>query len=120
MPLGHLFGFRSPDGLVAPTPSSRNEDGPDDDEHRHRGGWCSFPRLGGVADVQGQVPQIAGLYEVLAAIQPSPVVDSTGILGRTRDESMVARLAPILRKAGFTRVETVTARYRSFAFIRAR
>ena len=110
LPLGHLFGFRSPDGLVAPTPSSRNEDGPDDAEHRHRGGWCSFPRLGGGADVQGQVPQIAGLYEVLAAIQPSPVVELNRDPRPHAGREHGGQTAPILRKAGFTRTRARSRR----------
>ncbi len=119
MPLGHLFGFRAPDGLVAPTPSSRNEDGPDDDNIVTAAAGAPSPALVAEPTFRDRCRR-SGLYGVLAAIQPSPVVELNRDPRPHAGREMVARLAPILRKAGFTRVETVAARYRSFAFIRAR
>ena len=42
------------------------------------------------------------------------------ILGRSRGESMVEKLTPMLRNAGFGDIENVASRYKNFAFIRAR
>jgi demethylmenaquinone methyltransferase/2-methoxy-6-polyprenyl-1,4-benzoquinol methylase/phosphoethanolamine N-methyltransferase len=55
-----------------------------------------------------------------AAHSHSPLGHLLSILGHSRGESMVDKLAPMLRDAGFSDVEGVPTRHKNFAFIRAR
>jgi len=56
----------------------------------------------------------------LAVPTHSPLGHLRSILGHARGESTVATLTPMLKDAGFDKVETITTRHRNFAFIRAR
>jgi demethylmenaquinone methyltransferase/2-methoxy-6-polyprenyl-1,4-benzoquinol methylase/phosphoethanolamine N-methyltransferase len=55
-----------------------------------------------------------------AAHSHSPLGHLLSILGRSRGESMVDKLRPILKDAGFSEVEDIPTRHKNFAFIRAR
>ena len=56
----------------------------------------------------------------LAAESHSPLGHLLSIVGLARGESMVDKLAPMMRDAGFEHVETIATRYKKFAFIRGR
>src|SRR5919199_5639639 len=55
-----------------------------------------------------------------AAHSHSPLGHLLSILGRSRGESMVDKLMPMLKDAGFSDVEDIPTRHKNFAFIRAR
>ncbi|MBI4300214.1 MAG: methyltransferase domain-containing protein [Chloroflexi bacterium] len=55
-----------------------------------------------------------------AALSHSPLGHLLSILGHSRGESMVGRLTPMLKDAGFSDVEGIPTRHKNFAFIRAR
>ncbi|HEY8490121.1 MAG TPA: methyltransferase domain-containing protein, partial [Dehalococcoidia bacterium] len=55
-----------------------------------------------------------------AAYNHSPLGHLLSILGRSRGESTVDTLTPMLKDAGFSDVEAVPTRHTNFAFIRAR
>ena len=50
----------------------------------------------------------------------SPLGHLLLFFGQSRGESMVDRLTPMLKEAGFTEVEAIPTRHKIFAFIRAR
>ncbi len=50
----------------------------------------------------------------------SPLGHLLAIFGHSRGESMVDKLMPMLRDAGFSDVESIPTRHKNFAFIRAR
>lgn len=56
----------------------------------------------------------------LATESYSPLGHLLSIVGLARGESMVDKLAPMMRDAGFEHVETIATRYKKFAFIRGR
>ena len=49
-----------------------------------------------------------------------PVGHVLSVFGHARGESMVEKLTPMLKEAGFEEVETLPTRHKNFAFIRAR
>lgn len=55
-----------------------------------------------------------------AAHSHSPLGHLLSIFGHSRGESMVDKLTPLLRDAGFSDVEVTPTRHKNFAFIRAR
>ena len=55
-----------------------------------------------------------------AAHSHSAVGHLLSILGHSRGESMVDKLTPMLKDAGFSDVEGIPTRHKNFAFIRAR
>jgi demethylmenaquinone methyltransferase/2-methoxy-6-polyprenyl-1,4-benzoquinol methylase/phosphoethanolamine N-methyltransferase len=55
-----------------------------------------------------------------AAHSHSPLGHLLSIFGHSRGESMVGRLMPMLKDAGFNEVEGIPTRHKNFAFIRAR
>lgn len=55
-----------------------------------------------------------------AAQSHSPLGHLLSIFGHSRGESMVDRVTPMLKAAGFGEVEAIPTRHRNFAFIRAR
>jgi ubiquinone/menaquinone biosynthesis C-methylase UbiE len=55
-----------------------------------------------------------------AAHSHSPLGHLLSIFGHSRGESMVDKLMPMLKDAGFSDVEGIPTRYKNFAFIRAR
>src|ERR671930_1380154 len=55
-----------------------------------------------------------------AAHSPSPLGHLLSIFGHSRGESMVDKLMPMLKDAGFRDVEAIPTRHKNFAFIRAR
>jgi demethylmenaquinone methyltransferase/2-methoxy-6-polyprenyl-1,4-benzoquinol methylase/phosphoethanolamine N-methyltransferase len=54
-----------------------------------------------------------------AAHSHSPLGHLLPIFGHSRGESMVDKLAPMLKDAGFSEVEGIPTRHKNFAFIRA-
>lgn len=54
----------------------------------------------------------------LANESHSPIGHLVSIMGHTRGEAMVPKLAPMLSEAGFGRVESIVTRSERFAFIR--
>jgi demethylmenaquinone methyltransferase/2-methoxy-6-polyprenyl-1,4-benzoquinol methylase/phosphoethanolamine N-methyltransferase len=54
-----------------------------------------------------------------AAHSHSPLGHLLAIFGHSRGESMVNKLLPILKDAGFSGVESIRTRHKNFAFIRA-
>jgi ubiquinone/menaquinone biosynthesis C-methylase UbiE len=54
-----------------------------------------------------------------AARSHSPLGHLLPIFGHSRGESMVDKLTPMLKQAGFSHVEGVPTRRKNFAFIRA-
>jgi ubiquinone/menaquinone biosynthesis C-methylase UbiE len=55
-----------------------------------------------------------------AAHSHSPVGHLLSIFGHSRGESMVGKLMPLLKDAGFSETEGIPTRHKNFAFIRAR
>jgi ubiquinone/menaquinone biosynthesis C-methylase UbiE len=55
-----------------------------------------------------------------AAQSHSPLGHLLAIFGQSRGESMVDKLMPMLKDAGFSDVESIPTRHKNFAFIRAR
>jgi len=55
-----------------------------------------------------------------AADGHSPLGHLLSIFGHSRGESMVDKLTPMLKDAGFSDVEAIPTRHKNFAFIRAR
>ncbi len=55
-----------------------------------------------------------------AAHSHSPLGHLLSIFGYSRGESMADKLTPMLREAGFSKVESIPTRHKNFAFIRAR
>ena len=55
-----------------------------------------------------------------AALSHSPLGHLLSIVGHSRGDSMVDKLTPMLKAAGFSDVEVIPTRHKSFAFIRAR
>src|SRR5919199_1818360 len=55
-----------------------------------------------------------------AAHNPSPLGHLLSIFGHPRGESMVDKLMPMLKEAGFSDVEVIPTHHKNFAFIRAR
>ena len=55
-----------------------------------------------------------------AAHSHSPLGHLLSIFGHSRGESMVDKLTPMLKEAGFSDVEAIPTRHKNFAFIRAR
>lgn len=55
-----------------------------------------------------------------AAHSHSPLGHLLSIFGHSRGESMVDKLTPMLKDAGFSDVEAIPTRHKAFAFIRAR
>ena len=55
-----------------------------------------------------------------AAHSHSPLGHLLSVFGYSRGESMVDKLLPMLKDAGFNDVEVIPTRHKSFAFIRAR
>ena len=55
-----------------------------------------------------------------AAPSHSPLGHLLSIFGHSRGESIVEKLAPMLKDAGFSDVEGIPTRHKNFAFIRAR
>ncbi|MCZ7567634.1 MAG: class I SAM-dependent methyltransferase [Ardenticatenaceae bacterium] len=60
------------------------------------------------------------LGHLLSMHSPSPLGHLLSIFGHLRGESMVDKLAPMLKDAGFSDVEGIPTRHKNFAFIRAR
>jgi ubiquinone/menaquinone biosynthesis C-methylase UbiE len=56
----------------------------------------------------------------LATESHSPLGHLLSIFGHARGESMVDKLVPMLKDAGFSQVEAIPTRHKKFAFIRAR
>ncbi|MGZ6557425.1 MAG: class I SAM-dependent methyltransferase [Actinomycetota bacterium] len=56
----------------------------------------------------------------LATESHSPLGHLLSIVGRPRSGSMVEKLAPMMKEAGFSHVETIATRHRTVAFIRGR
>jgi demethylmenaquinone methyltransferase/2-methoxy-6-polyprenyl-1,4-benzoquinol methylase/phosphoethanolamine N-methyltransferase len=55
-----------------------------------------------------------------AAHSHSPLGHLLSVLGHSRGENMVDKLTPMLKDAGFSKVEALPTRHKNFAFIRAR
>ena len=55
-----------------------------------------------------------------AALSHSPFGHLLSLFGHSRGESMVDKLTPMLKDAGFSDVEGIPTRHKNFAFIRAR
>lgn len=58
--------------------------------------------------------------DFVAAQGHSPLGHLLSIFGHSRGESMVDKLTPMLKDAGFSDVEGIPTRHKNFAFIRAR
>ena len=75
----------------------------------------------GLAEIR-RVLKPGGRFMALdfAAESHSPLGHLLTILGHARGESMVDKLVPMLKDAGFSDVEGIPTRHKHFAFIRAR
>ena len=69
-----------------------------------------------------RVLQPGGRFMALdfAAHSHSPLGHLLAVFGHARGESTVAMLTPLLKEAGFSDVDAIPTRHKSFAFIRAR
>ena len=89
----------------------------DEERDKQRRNAVSVPVIGNVA---AGAPILAEQnIEEHVLLSPEMAQDGFFLL-RVRGESMIDRLMPMLKDAGFSYVEGIPTRHKNFAFIRAR